>query len=218
MLDNLTRWQKFNIFFAVSFIIVSISFLVFYKTSITGYVHSIYVLDNLEIVVLKDQVYEIISDESLDLKSVFISGKIAGQGKVDIFIENENKRYLLYSNSRKDEGLSSITGLFVKDSEDPGLMIKPVDDDFLPEFEEKEEKDTYSEELKSFLSLLESEMEDKKSYVADFIKKSENMEFSNECVETCMLFDFNSNKYNIVFDIGHGTSLLITEIIYSVEK
>ncbi len=226
MLSSLNKWQKLQVFFIFLFMGGMFVFLSF-KPSVTGHVTAEYALEDLEVVVLKNQTYSLVSntEKPIELKSVLISGKIIGNGEVNIFLINENNRYLVYTNKADDSPLVQITGFAVNKADDKVeednvdiIFRQKGKEDILPDFE-KELKDINKGEFEAFASLLESEIEEnKKERIIDFVQNANGTQFKGVCRDTCALFGMKSRSYDFELDVAEGTILYIDEIIYSIEK
>ena len=94
---NLGKKEKIYTLLIFLFIIGSTSILFFYNPSITGYVPATYAMNDLEVIVMKNQSYVLASKntEPLELNRVLISGKILGEGEVKIFLESLQGNYLI---------------------------------------------------------------------------------------------------------------------------
>jgi hypothetical protein len=223
MFNSLNNWQKLNILLVVAFMAGSGMFLFFSKPAVTGHVSAVYSIKDMEVIVMKDQVYNLASKDGnpLALDSVMMSGKVVGNGSVKVYIRDNGNRYLVYSNEEKKSSLSAITGYMIKETGQPQITdnidFVPVEQDILPDFDE-DERDLYAEELSAYMGLLEEEAkQDKNEIFKDFVENAEGVEFRGECKDTCALFGLNSTKYTFEFDIDPGTVLYVTEIIYSVK-
>ncbi|MBW2966830.1 hypothetical protein KY342_07035 [Candidatus Woesearchaeota archaeon] len=215
------KWQKVNLVIAILFLGGTLAFLAFSRPSITGYVSATYSMKDLEVIVLRDQNYFLNFEDNAKLKSVFMSGKVVGDGDVNIFLESQGERYLIFSNEEHDSGLDSITGFVVKETEDS----KTIEADFIPEVEDilpdldVKDTDLYSEEMKAYIELLKEEREERgKKLFIDFIKKTDGYEFNEECIETCALFGLENSNYKFIFKVDKGTTLFVNNVIYSIEK
>jgi len=221
-LSTLNKWEKGSIVLAMLVVGGTLGFVFFSEPSAVGYVSAAYTIQDLEVVILKNQTYTLSSKDQqpLQLKSVVVSGKVVGAGDVKIFVESLDKRYLVYSNEDKGSGLTAITGFVIKEGkeEDFEIYFVPEEETILPELRE-EYGDIYEEEVQAFMALLEKEVESNKNQVfADFIKTTDGQVFTNECEETCALFGLNSNNYRFIFEVDPGTVLLLDEIVYSIER
>jgi len=221
-LEKLNKWQKLNLIVIALFLGGTITFLAFSKPSITGFVPATYSIKDLEVIILRDQSYFLNFEEEAKLKSVFISGKILGEGSVNIFLEANGKEYMIFSNELKNSGMDVITGFAIKEIEN----TDEIEADFVPEVEDIlpdidiEKKDAYSEELRAYVELLQKEAEDTESkrLFIEFIRNAEGYEFNEKCVDTCALFGLEGTNYRFIFDIDQGTTLLVDNIVYSIER
>ncbi|MBD3248814.1 hypothetical protein GF336_02100 [Candidatus Woesearchaeota archaeon] len=230
VLDSLNRWEKASVIAVFLFLSFTFTFLFVSKPSVTGHVPALYSMEDLEVIVLDDQVYSLSSKDSqpLPIKSMMVSGKIVGEGSVNIYLKHEEESYLIYSNEQEKPSLSAITGFAVKETGDTesnpflasdDIIFSLKGEDILPEFDQRCE-DQYSKDIQAFAALLEEEKkhgQDKEVFV-DFVKNTEGLEFKDECIDTCALFGMNGCTYDFVFDVEKGTILLLDKIIYSVEK
>ena len=219
-------WTVFYSVFLVLFVSAMLTFLIFSKPSVTGYVSAVYSMKDLGAVVVKDRDFILNSNDSMPLRldGVFLSGRIIGEGAVSIYLENVNITYLVYSNKEKKSPPLAITGFAVKDESKKGatnLEFYPeLEQDILPDIEKNEDDGAYTKEFQSFLELLEGQAyEDKErnDKLIEFIRNSPNgIEFKNQCIETCMLSGLESESYNLKVYVEPGTVLLLEEIVYSV--
>lgn len=95
------------------------------KPSITGFVPTETYSQELNIEVSNSQrfILTAASHEVLKLSSLGISGNVQGTGLVNIYLSNDNRQWLLFSNKKKPgSDMEIITGLSVRE-----LNIEPSD-------------------------------------------------------------------------------------------
>ncbi|MBD3354537.1 hypothetical protein GF361_00970 [Candidatus Woesearchaeota archaeon] len=192
---------KFLLFTAVSLVLVS-TLLLFQDSGITGHFSADFRSQILDMEVKESQTYSI-STNSLDpiyITSLRLTGNIIGYGGVEIYIEDQGEKFLIYQNIKeKETGLTSITGMAVAEAAEP-------------EGNEAEEKLLLIEPLEQI------KWENRLSL-------SENQEFamglfSNKCKDTCYIEMPVSSKdrYKLVFMIEPGTIVNINKIIYTLKE
>ena len=200
----------------VTFILTigGIYFIFFTQPSVTGHVSANYFLKEVKIIVFEDQNYIFSSTDSepMRLDSVFASGKIVGNGTAKIFLEDEEKRYLLYTNENNGSAMSSVTGFAIKGSKSVDVDVSP-EANVLPDIKERGE--LYPDELQAYMTLLDKE-DGVKDRIVDFVMNADGQEFKNKCVATCLLSGLNSASYKLSFEVDAGTLLYLYQLAYSV--
>ena len=194
------KLKKIQLFFAISLLLVSIS-LFFKNPGITGHFSADFKSQILDIMIEQSQSYLITanSPEPIYVSSFRISGDVIGDGNVEIFIEDNGQRFLIYRNIRKKEnGLSAITGMAT-------ALGKETD-----HIEESEEKLLLLEPL-SAVKWEEVSLSEKEEFSTG--------PFSNKCVDTCFIEMLLSSEqsYKLIFMIEPGTKLKLSKIIYTLK-
>ncbi|MBW2966582.1 hypothetical protein KY342_05750 [Candidatus Woesearchaeota archaeon] len=194
------RLKKIQLFIGVSLLLVSVT-LLFKNPGITGYFSADFRSQTLDITIDKSQSYLLFSNllETVYVSSLRISGEIIGDGAVQIFIEDNGQRFLIFNNVRKKEqGLPSVTGMAV--------ASRKIQED--------------AEENLEALFLLEP----LDTLVWEEVSFSEKEEFltgpfNNKCVDTCFIeMSLSSQEsYKLIFMVQPGTKLKISKIIYTLK-
>lgn len=215
MFENSLK-RQLHITAVVLFMGAVMAYLLFTDSAITGHVSADYSINDVEVVVVKNQSHTLSSVDGSEiiLNSVMVTGKIVGDGTASIFLEGNGEKLLIFTNEQRTPPL--ITGFAVRD----GNMVFESEQEVAVE-EQIEELDMHAEEFDVFLELLESEVEqeeDKKEVLLDFVRTADGVNFANRCIETCALFGMKSSSYRFVFEVEQGTAMLVDEIMYSIEK
>ena len=195
------KFQKIEIAFAVILVLVLSAFML-RNPSITGYLSTDFVMQDLNLTLTNSQSFIITSSnpKPFNLTSFKLSGTIEGNGEVGIYLDNNpGKQLLIYRNVKeKTKGLSIITGFFTEGEKQaetekakqgsylviaPGKQLQEIK---MPELSEKEE----------------------------IVKGM----FTNECDETCFIKMEMSNQlgYQLIFKIESGTTLKLNNIVYTI--
>jgi len=180
----------------------------FLNPSITGHVSVNINRQNLDLIINESKNFLLTSDnlEPFIITSFKLSGNIAGDGQVKIYIDTgKGQRLLVYDNIfiKKDErgGLSAITGQAI--------------DDTAEEDAERREGTNKGDKwliIKPIRILLEKEVfeeiNDDKYLISE--------EFNDKCKETCLInMEMSRNvAYRLVFLVEKGTILKLNELIY----
>ncbi|MDD5086627.1 MAG: GLUG motif-containing protein, partial [Candidatus Nanoarchaeia archaeon] len=176
--------KKLIVPFAVLIFIAII--LVFFKPSFIGFVtfgtesYTQQINERFD----ENESYNLYLEEYGELSSLRLSGSVIGDGYAKVYLETENKSYLVYdSGSSSKEGVPAITGLAVGD-----FGLDEVDDDFnysveLNETEEINESETVNEnpEVNETLQINETdELDDTydDEIIEDIISPPEDVEIS----------------------------------------
>jgi hypothetical protein len=198
-IDKLT---KIELSAAVA-LVLGLSLYLFGSPNITGFLTLDLVMQDLDIVLTESRTYSLSSSapDPFILTSFKVSGKITGNGRVEVYIDNnQGQQILVYKNiKQKNRGMGHITGLLTrgekmteneKARQETYLVINPSEAIQNPELQEITEK----EEIISGV-------------------------FSNECSESCFIKMEISNDtvYDLIFKVEPGTTLKIDKIFYTVE-
>ena len=187
----------------------------FYKPSITGHVPVKIYTQNLSLVINESQNFLLTSDntEPFLVASFKISGHIAGNGRVKIYIDSgRGQKLLVYNNiadKEDDKGkLSSITGREDDQSELSSITGGAIE---TPESKSENKNDKWLI-IKPIKPLLEKE-------IFDEIGANEHLangDFKWQCRDTCfMSMEMSRNlAYRLVFLVEKGTILRIDEILF----
>jgi len=192
--------KKLQLFAAISLLMIS-TLMLFKSPGITGHFSADFRSQILDMEIKESQTYSIStnSPDPIYITSLRLSGNIQGYGSVEIYIEDEGQKFLIYKNIKeKEEGLTSITGMAVAQAAEPNSSKK-------------------NEKL-----LLIEPLENIKWN--NRLTLSENQEFamgifSNKCEDTCHIeMPVSSNeKYKLVFMIEPGTTVNINKITYTLK-
>ena len=189
----------------ISLLFIALISSLFYKPSITGHVPVKIYTQNLSLVINESQNFLLTSDntEPFFVASFKISGNIAGNGKVKIYIDSgRGQKLLVYKNTAGEEedkgklfSITSITGGAIEASET-----------------ESENKNDKWFIIKPIKPLLEKEVFDEIGANEQLV----NGDFKWECRETCfMSMEMSRNlAYRLVFLVEKGTILKIEEILF----
>lgn len=202
MSTNANTLQKIEIIVSIGLILVLTAFLLG-NPNITGYLSLDFVMQDLNLTLSQSQNYIITSTnpEPFILTSFKISGEVIGDGRVEVYLDNnQGQQLLVYKNvKQKQRGMGLITGMFIagekqtekeKAKKESYLVIKPGEDIQNPKMLELSEKEETVSEI-----------------------------FSNECTDTCFIKMELSDKiaYNLIFKIEPGTTLKLDNIVYTIE-
>jgi len=200
--------KKIEIFVLIA-LAVFLGAFYFVKPIITGYVPGVNMtieIQSLNLTIDSSYNYVLASanETLLCLRSLRMSGKVLGEGRVEIAIDSEKgDRYLVYENVKKKVRLPTIgfpiTGLTTKENEEKGtwLVVQPLEPQH-PLYP------IYGEEEETF-----RELESNEKIVSGI--------FDNKCVKTCEIAQglFNGTYYLLTFKVEPGTVLQIDEIAYT---
>ncbi|RMF55796.1 hypothetical protein D6745_01100 [Candidatus Woesearchaeota archaeon] len=98
------------------FLIVGLSLAFFVRPGITGHVSAINSVVRIGENLTGNMTFTLENPENktINISSIKVSGKVIGNGSVNIFLEDQNKkRYLIYTNKPGKTGFGSITGFSV---------------------------------------------------------------------------------------------------------
>lgn len=160
---------------------------------VTGYLSLDFVMQDLDMTIDQSQKFMISTDseEEFSLTSLKISGEVIGEGRAEIYLDNEEgQKLMIYRNVKtKSIGMGAITGYFVNGQQDNHIKItqEGTIDEEMTELTEKEE--------------------------------TTNGLFSNECKETCFI-KMRMKKglnYNLLVKVDKGTKVRINEIAYTIQ-
>lgn len=113
--------QHHSILLSVILLVVFVLTLAMSQPSITGYVPTKILSQSLDLTVRESQRYWLTMAKPMELTSIAISGKVKGNGLVNIYLNDGEKRKLIYTNIRRKGGsMESITGMTTSD-----LVLKP---------------------------------------------------------------------------------------------
>ncbi len=93
--------------------LIVLSLVLMNKSSITGFVTSDAFSQEIDIIAVESQAIalESLSQKSVSLSSLRVSGEVVGKGLAEIYITDGFKKWLVFSNlQKKKAGLDSITG------------------------------------------------------------------------------------------------------------
>jgi len=200
--------------------------------SITGYVATEHAIKNIDAVLIDNKELNLVVDEDgtcvnkdIEIKSILASGKIIGNGKVEIKLITGNAELIVYSNNLqvKKEKQNLITGFHSSDKtqfetkEESGICLTPESDsDILKNIEEHLlDHNHYSKEILDYIKNINNNA-DRKQAFEDFKTNMPGTEFNNACEETCLMSGKLSKSPKLKFEVEHGTVLLLEKITYSV--
>lgn len=201
---NHEKLKKAQVFIAAALLLI-LTILLFKNTDITSYVSADFRSQEFNLIMDKSQEFllKTNSAEPMLISSFRLSGSIAGHGSIEIYIEDNGKRFLVFKNIReKEKGLPSITGLAVASaaenqtpeevpkSQEKSLIISPLN----------------AIEWKNEISLSKDE---------EFMAGN----FNSKCIDTCFIeMPVSSEKtYKLIFLVQPGTKLQLSRIIYTLK-
>ena len=198
--ETYNKLKKIQLFVAVSLLLVSVT-LLFKNPGITGHFSADFRSQILSITMDKSQSYlfSTNSPEPTYVSSLRVSGEIIGSGSVQIFIEDNGQRFLIYKNQKeKEQGLPSVTGMAVASGRIP------------EDIEESTEKLLLLEPLDT-LRWEELSLSEQQEFAAGA--------FDNKCADTCFIDMSVSSEesYKLIFMIEPGTRLKLNKIIYTLK-
>ncbi|MFH1585527.1 MAG: hypothetical protein ABIB79_02050 [archaeon] len=160
--------------------------------------------------------------ESGEIRSVMLSGSIEGEGRVKVYLVDEDREWLVLDSSKVDMTGSVVTGFAVEE-----IAQEPE----VPEINETDNNQTsnISEETTS-LNITQEETDgrliirENKTEVQEIVEEPEVIEielpikqFIDECEETCDLTGLGLNKSSYVFRIEVDDAILkIDKVSYEL--
>ncbi|MEM4263513.1 MAG: hypothetical protein QW666_01285 [Candidatus Woesearchaeota archaeon] len=178
--------------------IILIIALVFYliRPSITGHVSLETFSQALNLRLTESRIYSLqsINSEPFHITSFRLSGAVVGKGMVNIYLETEQQKLLVYSNIKKQgTGLSAITGFFAKQgmAGKKDILLKLGEEGII--------------ETPVFTSLQEG---------YEVVEGA----FNQECIESCLIDIDGSKPFKLIFEIEPGAALIIDSVSFSVDE
>ncbi len=101
----------------VVLIIIVLSLIMLNNSSITGFVTTDTYTQKLDLTIEDNQLLEIASlnEKPIKITSLKLSGEVIGNGLTEIYLTDNNQKWLVYSNLEKEgDGFSKITGTVVR--------------------------------------------------------------------------------------------------------
>lgn len=196
---NHEKLKKAQIFIAASLLLI-LTILLFKNTDITGHVSADFRSQEFNLIMDKSQEFllKTNSAEPMLISSFRLSGAITGQGSIEIYIEDNGKRFLVFKNVReKEKGLPSITGLAVASGRQDA------------------EEDSENDLIIIPLNAIEWKNEILLSKDEEFMAGN----FNSKCIDTCFIeMPVSSEKtYKLIFLVQPGTKLQLSRIIYTLK-
>ncbi len=196
------RLQKIEIAFAVILVLILSAFIL-NNPSITGYLSTDFVMQDINLTLTRSQNFIIVSTnpKPATLTSFKLSGTIESNGKIEVYLDNnQGQRLLVYRNVKeKKKGMDVITGFFIAG---------------------EKQTETEKAEQGSYLTLIPGNII-QETEMLELSETEETIEgiFTNECADTCFIKMELSNEtaYRLIFKIEPGTILKIDNIIYTIQ-
>jgi hypothetical protein len=211
---------KLELLLVITGILIASLMLLNHSSNLTGYVSALNVtvyVQNIEIVIDGSQSYSLASMSSgnLNLKSLRIDGEVVGNGRVEVFLDNNaGNQYLVYENVREKPDYTRrnpITAMVVSTDSAVSSMSGEVVGD----------GSTIDKKVGTWLVI-----QPKKYNVAyEFEPLQDNEvlvtgDFYTNCMETCDISpgEFNSGSYNLIFRIENGTFVNLRKLEYTLHE
>ena len=200
------KLKKMQIFAAVSLVLISTLFL-FKTPGITGHFTADFKSQVLNMQIEQSQLYLLSSNnpEPIYVSSFRLSGDVTGDGSVEVYIENNGQKLLVYKNIReKEQGLPTVTGMAVAYAAEPGTS----------------EGDSSLEEETLLLLSPKGTIEWKEELSLSATEEYVTGPFNNKCMDTCFIeMPLSSgDTYNLIFMVQPGTKLNINKITYTLKS
>jgi hypothetical protein len=141
--------------------------------------------------------------EQLNITSFAVYGDVIGEGRVEIYLQSNEKKLLMYSNVREvDKGLAALTGMVIGDDGSTSDTDPNAEEGNMLVLKEQKEQ----------INLPHPELTDDNEVFAGA--------FINEAGEASYILMQLSqeNVVRLVFNVEEGTRLNVNEILYTLEE
>lgn len=189
---NIRRFE----FIFIIILIIAVP-LIFFKSSITGFVSSDTKAQVLNIDFTESKSLQLVSTEPVYVSSFSISGEITGEGDVAVYLTNGEAKSLVYTNVGQKKKAPLITGAAT------GIAAG---------YAAEETKNTTNE-----ISLVINEGKNL-SWPGDLGANSASGSFTSVCIDSCYLESgaFTSNSFELEVFVEPGTTFKLQEIFYTI--